>query len=179
MELRFDDATLRLRVGFSTSASQTLALHQQLHFWQNERGGVLLASSVGASDGVVEVVRVTPPHRDDRAGWYWLKLDHARVLNEIQGAFDQGLHFVGYWHTHAQVRPQLSSQDVDAMMPAIRGAGLDLQRLLMVVVGGRRRALALDVCAVDCATGAWERLVPEPASRSVDVGLDIEKGRLG
>lgn len=179
MESRFADATRRLRVGFSTSASQTLALHQQLHFWQNERGGVLLASSVGASDGVVEVVRVTPPHRHDRAGWYWLKLDHARVLNEIQGAFDLGLHFVGYWHTHPQARPQLSSQDVDAIMPAIRGAGLDLQRLLMVVVGGRRRALALDVCAVDCATGAWERLVPEPVSRSVDAELDIEKGGKG
>jgi hypothetical protein len=179
MESRFEDATGRLRVGFSTLASQTLALHQQLHFWQNERGGVLVASSVGARDGVVEVVRVTPPHRDDRAGRYWLKLDHARVLKEIQGAFKLGLHFVGYWHTHPQVRPKLSSQDVAAMMPAIQGADLDLQRLLMVVVGGRRGALALDVCAVDCATGAWDRLRPQTASRSGVVALDIDEGGLG
>jgi len=178
MEARFKDATGGLRIGFSASASRTLALHQQLHFWQNERGGVLLASSVGASDGLVEVVRVTSPHRNDRSGWYWLKLDHARVLNEIRSAFDQGLHFVGYWHTHPQVRPQLSSQDVAAMMPAIRGADLDLQRLLMVVVGGRRGELALDVCAVDCASGAWERLVPEHAIHSAEVALDIEKGGL-
>lgn len=162
MSAYFCDVKNSLRIGFSASACNVFALHQQLHFWQFERGGVLLASSVGSTDGVVDIVEVTAPHRDDRAGPYSLKLDHARVLREINEGFERGLHFVGYWHTHPQRRPRLSPQDAIAMKPALQGSGLDLSRILMVVVGGRRGAVELDVCAVECATGTMERLARVP-----------------
>lgn len=175
MALAFADSAGRLRVGFSQPALETFASHLQVRFWHSERGGVLLASSFGASDGFVEIMRVTPPHQDDRAGRHWLKINHTRVLQEINHAFEGGLHFVGYWHTHPQARPLLSSQDVVALTPALRGFGLDLQRILMVVVGGPRIAPRLDVCAVDCATGAWDRLAPDTATGSHGVATDVEK----
>lgn len=156
--MTFWDAPQRLQVRLSPAAIITLTAHQQLRFWQPERGGVLLASSVGACDGVVEVVRVTPPHRDDRAGRCWLKLNHARVLREIDAAFAEGLHFVGYWHSHPELHPQLSTQDVAALLPTLQTSDLDLQRILMVVIGGRRDLLTADVCVVDRTTGAIERL---------------------
>lgn len=156
--MRFSDSQNTLHVDFLPLAIETLEAHQQRRCWQNERGGVLLASSVGATDGVVVIAQATPPHRSDCAGRHWLKLDHERILREIRSAFELGLHFVGYWHTHPQVRPLLSSQDVASIVPAVQKADLDLQRLLMVVVGGRKSMLALDVCVVECTTGKCDRL---------------------
>lgn len=158
---RFAGFEGQLTVDFSTATAATFASHQQHRFWQNERGGVLLASSVGATDGYVEVMEATPPHRLDRAGWSWLELNQARVLSNIHDGFARGLHFVGYWHTHPEAHPRLSSQDVAAMMPVIRGADLDLLRVVMVVVGGNRDVVKLDVCVIERATSAITRLRPD------------------
>ena len=154
----------QLSVAFSSNAASTFAVHQQRHFWQHERGGILLASSVGAADGYVEVSEATPPHRKDRSGRSWLKLDHMRVLQEIREGFGRSLHFVGYWHTHPETHPHLSSQDVAAMVPAVRDADMDLLRILMVVVGGHHNYVRLDVCVVERSTGAITRLIPTSKS---------------
>lgn len=146
-----------VRVTFSSIAVATFDAHQQRRFWHRERGGVLLATSVGEADGHVHIAEATAPHRDDRAGRYWLSFDHRRVLDEIHNAFTRGFHFVGYWHTHPEDYPQLSSQDVAALMPIIRSADLDLLRILMVVVG-RAPILRVDACIVDRRTGEITRL---------------------
>lgn len=158
--MRYSDSRGLLEVRVSPIAIHTLRSHQQIRFWHNERGGVLLASSVGADDGVVDIVRATAPHPADRAGRCWLKLDHDRVLREINEGFAEGLHFVGYWHSHPELAPRLSQQDVAALLPTLQASDLDLQRVLMMVIGGRCGLLTADMCVVDRCTADIERLHP-------------------
>lgn len=149
-----------LRVGLSSKVMNTFLAHQQNRFWQGERGGVLFASSFGTQDGKVEVVEVSLPHAKDKSTRFSLKLDHERTQQEINSAFDRGLHFTGYWHTHPQHAPRLSGQDVASILPAVKIANVDLVRVLMVVVGIGRERAPVDLCAIEKISGNIERLVP-------------------
>lgn len=151
----FHDA---LRVTFAPEALQVFHAHQQHRFWQSERGGVLFAASVGTYDGRVVVTHASPPHANDRSSRYSLTLNPTRVQGEISAAYARGLHFVGYWHTHPQRAPRLSDQDAQSMLPIVAGSGIDLARVLIVVVGMGRDSVPLDVCAVDKLSARVERL---------------------
>ena len=147
-----------LTVTICADALATFQEHQQLHWWRRERGGVLFARSVGHANCNVDVAEATGPSARDRSGRTWLKLDHARCLQEISDRFHSGLHFVGYWHTHAETRPRLSPQDVASIRPLVADPGLDLARVLMVVVGGNRNTVSLDVSVLDRRSGTLIRL---------------------
>jgi hypothetical protein len=142
-----------LFVTFSADVLSTFQVQQQLHFWQRERGGLLFARSVGRTDGRVDVVQATGPNPWDKSGRTWLKLDHRRCLNEITTRFEAGLHFVGYWHTHPEIKPKLSGQDIASAWPLMTDPGIDLARLLLVVVGGNQGSTALDVSVLDRRNG--------------------------
>lgn len=152
----FDDT---LRVSFNSAALRVFHANQQHRVWYGERGGVLFAATVGAEDGRVEVMNASPPHSRDQSARYSLRLDPKRVQQDIDSAYAQGLHFVGYWHTHPQSVPRLSEQDISTILPVMNSAGLDLARVLMVVVGVGRNEAPIDVCAVTKASSQVERLI--------------------
>ena len=111
------------------------AKYQQRRFWQIERGGLLFSTSVGTLDGRVWVVNVSGPNRGDRAGRYWLELDHAKLLRDIEDQFAKGFHFVGYWHTHPEPDPTLSGLDFSAFADNLTSDGIELTRMIAVIVG--------------------------------------------
>jgi hypothetical protein len=137
-----------------------MAQHRQLRFWHRERGGLLFAPSIGASDGRVVLADASPPHSRDRSGRMWLELDHRRCIEEIRDRFARGLHFVGYWHTHPERFPRLSSQDAVALRPLVDDPGIDLVRLIMIVIGNSRENLAFDVAVFDRRNGSIESMFP-------------------
>lgn len=108
---------------------------RQRRFWQPEVGGLLFAPSVGSSDGRVHITKVSGPHASDRGKRYSLFLDHKLCLSEIEIQFTKGLHFVGYWHTHPETLPALSSVDKKAFRKVLRNGGLQVERFIAVVVG--------------------------------------------
>ena len=150
--LRFEGLGGAVTVVLAGEPLQMMASHRQLWPWSVESGGLLFAPSVGSSDGVVPVSVATPPHPTDRAARSWLKLDHDLCQREIHEQFALGLHFVGYWHTHPELRPSLSSQDRAALRPLHDDPGIDLSRLVMVVIGGSRQRLGVQVSILDRPT---------------------------
>lgn len=75
-----------------------------------ERGGQLFVDLSSAAGLVLALA--THPHSDDRAGRTWLELNARRCREEIEQANAAGLRLVGYWHTHPQSIPMISSTDI-------------------------------------------------------------------
>jgi proteasome lid subunit RPN8/RPN11 len=97
----------------------------------------MFAPSIGSTDGHVEITTVSGPYRTDRATRYSLRLDHKRCLADVASYFGQGLHFVGYWHTHPDPSPTLSGIDRRALARNLRGGGLEIERMIAVIIGNR------------------------------------------
>lgn len=157
-EMRFEGFGGAVRIVLESEPLAMMGSHRQLSSWSVERGGLLFATSVGSTDGLVTIAVVSPPHPADRAARTWLELNHARCLREIRERFVCGLHFVGYWHTHPELHPRLSSQDRVAVKPLLDDPGIDLDRLVLVVVGGSRQRLAVHVSILDRPTGSVHEL---------------------
>lgn len=141
------DAASGLHVQIDAAAWAVFDAHRQWRVWQRERGGVLFAPSAG-SDGQLTLVEASAPHPRDKAGWAWLELDHQRCLTEIEERFRRGLHFVGYWHTHAEKHPVPSKRDVDVFRANLREGGIALEKLVAVIVGTAPDAAGVCVATV-------------------------------
>ena len=83
--------------------------HRQ-RFFRKERGGLLFVDPQ-SPDGLT-LVWATPPHAADRAGPFELSIDPQRGRDEIISANQKGWRLIGYWHTHPQQVPTLSSTDL-------------------------------------------------------------------
>lgn len=101
--------------------------------WGWERGGQLFVDPFNPEGLLLDVA--TQPHRADRAGRSWLELDSSRCIEEIQCANSQGLRLVGYWHTHPQSTPAISSQDLASFFKFARRYAAELPRPIAVIVG--------------------------------------------
>lgn len=133
LRARSPDSSIRVSVG--DRCIEHWFRHRQRRFWQREAGGLLFAPTVGSSDGEVMIETVTGPHSTDSRTRYSLQLDHGRCLADINEQFERGMNFVGYWHTHPEAYPRLSSIDRRAFMKNLAAGGIDLARMLAVVVG--------------------------------------------
>lgn len=119
-------------VNVSVQASEIFQSNRQFGYHTCERGGQLF---IGIDQLGEFWLFATPPHSLDKSGRTWLELDNSRCKSEIIEANACGLRLVGYWHTHPQEVPTLSSQDV-LSLTAFSDRNKDtLQNPLAVIVG--------------------------------------------
>lgn len=69
---------------------------------------------------------------------------------EIVTMYDQGLHFLGDWHTHFQKVPAPSRQDITTTQRCYRRATTALPGFLLIIVG---RTFPYHPCRIDLVTG--------------------------
>ena len=151
-----------LRVDIGDQAWEVFDTHRQRRLWHKERGGLLFARSLG-QDGRLVISEASQPHPKDRAGRTWLQFDHARCLADIDDRFAQELHFVGYWHTHAEARPVMSGRDLEVFRANLRDGGIALDKLLSVIVGTASDASGLCVATIGASSLAPTLLAPMSA----------------
>lgn len=106
--------------------------YRQRHF-DVERGGQLFVDPSNAAGLVLALA--TPPHGDDRAGKTWLELNAHRCRDEIERANASGLRLVGYWHTHPQHIPMISTTDIGSFSRFSARYTQDLPHPLAIIVG--------------------------------------------
>lgn len=100
---------------------------------KHECGGLLFVHE-NHRDGVV-LGLVTPPSSKDRSTRYSLDFDPERCSNEIETANKRGYRLIGYWHTHPEVTPNLSSQDMQTFRKIIKENPVELPSPIAVIVG--------------------------------------------
>lgn len=103
---------LSLDLLVSAPAAAVFAAYRQSSH-QVERGGQLFVDVQDPRGLLLSVA--TPPNRADRAGVTWLDLDPDRCRREVASSHRNGLQLVGVWHTHAELNPQLSRQDLTSL----------------------------------------------------------------
>ncbi|KAB1579187.1 Mov34/MPN/PAD-1 family protein [Serratia marcescens] len=116
----------------SQTVADVLGRYRQ-RWWGSERGGQLFVN-LEHPDGLL-LALATLPHSNDRAGRSWLELDELRCLNEVSSANTEGLRLVGYWHTHPQNIPAISSADIDSFSQFAARYTQELPHPLAVIVG--------------------------------------------
>lgn len=126
----WDELGVELHV--SNAAAIVMKRHRQ-PLGDVERGGLLFVDP-GHPVGLV-LARVTPPHAADRAGEHSLIMDPARCAREIRKANAEGLRLIGFWHSHPEEVPDLSTIDISNFRSLARRSAVDLPWPVAIIVG--------------------------------------------
>lgn len=131
--------TFRIAIGgsgqslvFSNGVIQHLCRFRQRWWWHREAGGQLFARFI---EGNVVVNTATGPRDTDRRTRTSYVPDRDAEREEIAKFFEQGLHFVGDWHSHAETYPAPSALDDRSMAECVRKSDHSLNGFLLVIVG--------------------------------------------
>ena len=103
---------------------------------KHECGGLLFIHH-NHRDGVV-LGFATPPNSKDHSTRYSLDFNPDRCRIETKAANEQGFRLIGYWHTHPEDIPNLSSQDMHSFRKLIRDNPTELPSPVAIIVGRDR-----------------------------------------
>ena len=106
--------------------------HRQLTHRSKEAGGQLFAMF---DQNRIQIERATGPRPSDRRSLGTFIPNRIAERREIKRLFKKGLHYVGDWHTHPQLRPSPSSTDIDSFQDMFHKSRHKLATFVMVIVG--------------------------------------------
>jgi len=119
-------------VVFSDDVLQWFSLHAQTRFWQAEAGGQLFAR---LTETRIDVELATGPYSSDFRRRNQFVPDKAKAQRDIDRLHKRGLHFVGHWHTHPEMRPKPSPTDLKSIGDSVRLSEHHLNGFVLVIVG--------------------------------------------
>lgn len=113
-------------------AIETLQSHAQRHWWSKEAAGQLFSFAPGRDVVRVDAVTKLPARAATRTG---LRLDIPAVAKEREALFNDGLHCLGFWHTHPEPTPTPSSDDIQLAADHASASRDSFAGLVFVIVG--------------------------------------------
>ncbi|MFC7699505.1 Mov34/MPN/PAD-1 family protein [Bradyrhizobium sp. GCM10028915] len=122
----------RIVVRVGPPALATFDAHRQRHFYQREAGGQLFAH---VRDDDWEIIAATGPRSRDRRGRFSFQPHRPSEQEEIFRHHEQGLDYVGDWHTHPEDVPTPSSDDLSSIDRMVRQSNHHLPGFLLLIVG--------------------------------------------
>lgn len=117
---------------FSDEVLSHFSRHRQLRFWQSEAGGQLFARFTGKT---INIVKATGPRKPDWRTRFFYFAHRPSEHSEIHALFNEGLHFVGDWHTHPEKIPKPSKLDIQTYYETFRMSKHALAGMVFVIVG--------------------------------------------
>lgn len=117
---------------FSGPCLETLSGHRQRSCLSRETGGQLFARFEA---GTVLVDFATPTRGKSKRSRYSFWPDREAERKEIRALFNEGLHYIGDWHTHPEPFPTPSASDRTKMQEVFRCSVHELRAMLLVIVG--------------------------------------------
>lgn len=105
---------------------------RQLNAFSTEAGGQLFGY---VNEDEIRVTVANGPYKRDQRGRYHYRSDHNSAQKAIETFAKDGLYYLGEWHTHAEDSPTASASDVDAMNKLLGHSKLNVNGLLMFIVG--------------------------------------------
>jgi hypothetical protein len=104
----------------------------QHRWWSKESAGQIYSADL--SGGVVQVDALTKmrPSSSSRAG---VRLDIPAAMDERVKFFKQGLHCLGFWHSHPQKVPEPSQADIAMAADHARASKEIFAGIVFIIVG--------------------------------------------
>jgi integrative and conjugative element protein (TIGR02256 family) len=109
-----------------------LRRHRQMRLWQCEAGGLLFARIDGQR---IRIERATGPRRTDSRTPFSYHADRKAEQREIDAMFNNGLHYVGDWHTHPEQVPSPSGRDLKTFASRVLMSTHQFNGILFGIVG--------------------------------------------
>jgi DNA polymerase III epsilon subunit-like protein len=149
-------------------ALRTLQSHAQLRWWSKEAAGQLFSSAPGMSSVRVDGVTKLPSKAASRTG---LRLDIPAVAREREILFKQGLHCIGFWHTHPEPTPSPSTDDIALAAEHALAGRTAFAGLVFVIVGTSNPPEGIGIWVHDGVT-LWRALQePNETSRRTSAAI--------
>lgn len=121
-------------VEFSDAVLDHFSRHRQTHTSMSEAGGQMFAL-ITNEGRYWDVVHVSGPRPMDQRSRFGVCFNREVEQSEIDAAFEEGLHYVGDWHTHPEPAPNPSRRDFLSMQQIARDSQHQLPGFLMIIVG--------------------------------------------
>lgn len=96
----------------------------------------------------VRVLMATGPYQGDERGRFHYRSNPKAAQLEIEKQAKSGLLYLGEWHTHAEDCPSASEPDMDAMRRLLQSSKLNVNALLMLIVGRSSELNGFDLRSV-------------------------------
>lgn len=125
-----DGKTITIR--FEEGVIACFDRHRQIKSSDAEAGGQLFARY---GDGEVLICKATGPKENDKRGRFFFFPNRKSERAEILKNHEDGLHFIGDWHTHPEVIPKPSSDDFASIQNCYRESKHSLKYFIMVIIG--------------------------------------------
>lgn len=151
---------------FPVEAIEKLQSHAQSRWWSKEAGGQLFSLAPGQSSVHVDAVTKLAPKAASRTG---LRLDIPGVVSERELLFKQGLHCLGFWHTHPEPTPSPSLDDIALAAEHARAGLSAFAGLVFVIVGTSSAPDGLGVWIHD-GKALWRAWPEEQTSSTAPAG---------
>lgn len=116
----------------TAAALDHISKHIQRRWRDKEAGGQLFAR---ISQRKWTIVRVTGPRSTDWRSRFGFRPDRKAERREILELFDEGLHYIGDWHTHPENRPTPSCSDIKSMRETVQQSTHTLPGFIMIIAG--------------------------------------------
>lgn len=98
-----------INIHIASQVLDLLSMHKQ-NASRNESGGMLFAT-INNNDIYISVATV--PSREDRSHRFGISMNKNGMQAKInEFYYKHSLHYVGDWHTHPEIKPSPSSQDL-------------------------------------------------------------------
>jgi integrative and conjugative element protein (TIGR02256 family) len=151
----------------SDSVIEHFSRFQQTHKRCTEAGGQLFGSF---EERMITVREATGPRTTDKRSRYLYIPNRAAEQVEINDRFNQGLHFLGDWHTHPHPHAHPSPTDLQSMRECVLRSRHSLKAFLLIIVGTAPLPRGMHVSLHDGET-ALTLALPDKISDSYSGGL--------
>ncbi len=128
MKYKFEDYLYE----FDTASLVILETNRQRSRLSREIGGQLFARF---HDRLIKIESVTITKGKSRRTRFGFWPDRSAEQADIKNLFEQGLHYIGDWHTHPEAIPTPSETDKSKMLEIFRLSTHELDSMLIVIVG--------------------------------------------
>ena len=133
-------------VQFDDNVLKVFQKSRQLRPWAKEAGGQLFCR---LAEGKMLIELATRPGVCDKRARYSFWPNRKKEQREINGQFEEGLHYIGDWHTHPESIPKPSEEDIRKMQAIYRESSHCLSHMVLVVIGQEKIPRGLWIGFVD------------------------------
>lgn len=129
--------THELTIVLSDDVLNHFKKHQQKLKKDKESGGQLFAK-IDIKGHHWSIVKATGPNHNDFRSRLGFKANRKKEQEDIDSAFNNGLHFVGDWHTHPESHPNPSLEDRNAIFDIFKKSKHELPGFIMIIIGNNK-----------------------------------------
>lgn len=125
-------------------------------FAQHGRNSLESVGQLYTADATSDPIRVDRMSRITPAwaGYSGVRLNMAAVKRERAEMYEKGLHCLGFWHTHPELRPAPSHDDIRLAKEHAEAGKSDFEGLVFAIVGTDSFPVGLGVWVHD-GTNMW------------------------